>query len=330
MQKRFANGRLAFFAALFASALQFNALSAHAQGSNASQPMRILLPVSAGSGVDTIARAVSASLGKALGQPVVIENLPGAGGITGTAAIVKARPDGTTIGMVSNNHVINPSVYKKMPFDSIEDITPVSVIGATPFVLVVNPKVPARNVAELVQFLKARPGGYNYASAGNGTILHLGGEMFVSEAGVEVRHIPYKGTGPMITDLVGGQVEFGIVALPAAQGYLKNGTLRAIGVGGRSRTPAAPEIPTVAEQGLPSFDCEGWFAVIGPAKLPAAEVKRIHAAFVTAFAAPEVKENMATQGNVINPGTPEEAARFFRAEVARYAKLVNHAGIKID
>jgi tripartite-type tricarboxylate transporter receptor subunit TctC len=293
-------------------------------------PMRIILPVSAGSGVDTITRASSNALSRALGQPVVVENLPGAGGITGTQALVKSRNDGNTISFVSNNHVINPSVYSKMPFDSVEDITPISVVGTTPLVIVVNPKVPAHNVKELIAFLKAKPGAYNYASSGNGTIIHLAGEMFVEEAGVEVRHVPYKGVGPQVIDLISGQVEFGVVALPAAQGHLKNGALRAIGVGSRKRIPAAADIPTIAEQGLPDYEAEGWFAVIGPAKLPAPEVKRIHTAVITAFADPDVKANMDRQGNVVNPTSPEDALKFFRSEVAKYAKLVKKAGIKLD
>jgi len=309
-----------------AAVLSLVALPAFAQNT-----MKVILPVSAGSGVDTIMRAASPALAKALGQTVVVENLPGAGGITGTAAIVKAVPDGQTIGVVSNNHVINPSVFKSMPFDSIADITPISVIGATPFVLVVNPtKVPARNVQELVAFLKAKPGAYNYASSGNGTIIHLAGAMFLHEAGVDVRHIPYKGVGPMVTDLLGGQVEMGVVALPAAQAHIKTGALRAIGVGGKTRAAAAPDIPTIAEQGLPNYDVAGWFAVVGPARLPAAEVKRIHAAFVAAFAAPEVRETMDKQGNVIAPTTPESAAQFFRNELARYAVLVEKAAVKVE
>lgn len=295
----------------------------------AQTPMKMILPVGPGSGVDTIMRAVQPALAKALGQPVVIENLAGAGGITGTAAIVKAAPDGNTIGVVSNNHVINPHVFTKMPFDSIEDITPISVLGATPFVLVVNPtKVPARNVKELIEFLKAKPGAYNYASSGNGTIIHLAGAMFVEEAGVDVKHIPYKGVGPMVTDLISGQVELGVVALPAVQGHLKSGALRAIGVGGKSRAAAAPEIPTIAEQGLPNYEVAGWFAVVGPAKLPAEQVKRIHAAFLAAFAAAEVKEAMDKQGNAISPTTPEAAAQYFRSELARYGTLVRKAGLK--
>lgn len=235
---------------LGASALAAAALPAFAQG--ADKPVRIILPISAGSGVDTIARAAAPALGKAFGQPVVIENLPGAGGITGASVVVKAAPDGQTLGMVSNNHVINPSVYKKMPFDAINDITPISVVGATPLVLLVNPKVPAKNVRELVALLKAKPDGYNYASSGNGTIIHLAGEMFMDEAGVKARHIPYKGTGPMVTDMIAGQVEIGVVALPAVQQHIKSGALRAIGLCGPARSPAAPDIPTIAEQGCPT------------------------------------------------------------------------------
>ena len=295
-------------------------------------PLRIILPVSAGSGVDTIMRAAQNDLSKALGgQAVVLENLPGAGGITGTAALVKAAPDGNTIAVVSNNHAVNPSVFTKLPYDSLKDITPISVIGSTPFVLVVNPtRLPARNVKELVALLKAKPGGYNYASSGNGTIIHLAGEMFVQAAGVDVKHIPYKGVGPQLADLIGGQVDFGVVALPAVQGHLKSGALRAVGAMGASRIASLPELPTVGEQGYPDVDVGGWFAVIGPARLPADQVKRIHDAFVAAFAAPDVKAVMARQENVIAPTSPEEAARFFASEEDRYAKLVKKANVHLD
>jgi tripartite-type tricarboxylate transporter receptor subunit TctC len=315
---------------IFAPLLIVLALAAGAASAQSTNPLRVILPVGPGSGVDTIARAASASLSRALGQPVVIENIPGAGGVPGTAAIAKARPDGSVIGLVANSYAIIPSVYKSLPFDPVEDITPISVMGTTPFILVVNPKVPAKNVKELVAFLKAKPGAYNYASSGNGTIIHLAGEMFVVEAGVDAKHIPYKGVGPMVADLIGGQVEWGVVALPAAQGHLKSGALRAIGMGGRSRTPAAPDIPTLVEQGLPNYECEGWFAVVGPAKLPPAEIRRIHAGFVAAFATQEVQDNMLRQGNVINPSSPEAAAQYFRSELAKYAKLVKQTGVKID
>lgn len=310
-----------------AAALLCGATTAHAQ----STPMRMILPVGAGSGVDTIMRAAQSELSKALGQTVVIENLPGAGGITGTSAIVKAAPDGNTIGVLSNNHAVNPSVYKTLPYDSLADITPVTVIGSTPFVLVVNAaKVPAKSAKELQAFLKAKPGAYNYGSSGNGTIIHLAGEMFVDAAGVEVKHIPYKGVGPQITDLIGGQIELGVVALPAVQGHLKSGALRAIGVMGPSRVASLPDLPTIAEQGFPDVDIGGWFVVVGPAKLPPAQVKRIHDAVVAAFATADVKAAMAKQENVIAPTTPEAAAAFMKSEQERYARLAKKADIKLD
>ena len=216
-----------------------------------------------------------------------------------------------------------------MPFDPVGDITPIAVIGSTPIVLVVNPKnVPATNVAELVKLMKANPGQYNYASSGNGTILHLTMQMFLTEAGVTARHIPYKGVGPMVTDLIGGQVDMGTLSLPSIQQHLKTGALRAIGVGAAKRLAAAPDIPTMVEQGLPNYIVEGWFAVIGPAKLPAADVKRIHDAFAAAFASPEVMDAMARQGNTINVSTPEHAAQFFRSELVKYAELVKQAGVE--
>lgn len=299
-----------------------------ARASDTGRPLRLVLPVGAGSGVDTIMRAAAPSLTKALGgQAIVIDNQPGAGGLTGTHTVVRAPADGSLLGVVSNNHVVNPSVFKKMPFDALTDITPISVIGATPFVLVVNSKVPAKNAKELQAMLKAKPDGYNYASSGNGTIIHLAGAMFVEAAGAQVRHIPYKGMGPMIADIIGGQVEMGVAAVPAVQGQLKGGQLRAIGVMGKQRVPSLPDVPTLAEQGFPEVDVAGWFALVGPAKMPAAEVKRLHAAVVAAFAMPETRDAMAKQDNLIAPMSPEASAQFFKAEQERYARLVKAANV---
>lgn len=296
------------------------------------RPLRIILPVGAGSGVDAITRSLTNALSRALGgQAVVVENQPGAGGIPGTHAMIKSAPDGNTISIVANTHVIAPSVIKTMPFDAIADVTPIAALGSSPFVVVVNPsKVSATNARELASFLKARPGAYNYASSGNGTILHLAGEMLVDELGAEVRHIPYKGVAPMLTDVIGGQVELAVSALPTVHGHLKSGALRAIGIGSAARTPAAPEIPTLAEQGYPNYLAEGWFAAVGPARLPPETVRRLNAAFVAAMAAPEVREIMAKQGNLINVTSPEAAAQFMRSEMAKYARLVQRAGIKPD
>jgi tripartite-type tricarboxylate transporter receptor subunit TctC len=312
----------------FAASLAATALAPAAFAQFVDKPIRFILPVAAGSGVDAITRASSQALSKSLGHSVVIDNQPGAGGVIGTNAMIRSAPDGLTLSVVSNNHVIYPSVLKSVPFDPVNDITPIAVIGTTPLVLVVNPKVPAANAKELVALLKSKPDGINYGSSGNGTILHLAAEMFLDEAGVKAKHIPYKGVGPMLTDLVGGQVEFGVLSLPSIQGQLKQGQLRAIGTSSPQRLAAAPEIPTFAEQGLPNYVVNGWFAVVGPKGLPAAEVKRIHDAFVAAFATREVKDMMAKQGNTIAISTPEAAQAFFRSELAKYAGLVRKAGLE--
>lgn len=301
------------------------ALPAQAQ---ADKPVRFVLPNATGSGVDTITRAAQPALAKALGHTILVENQPGAGGIVGLQAIARAAPDGQTLGIVSNNVVIFPSVLKSIPFDMPGDFTPIAVVGYTPVVLVVNAKVPASNSAELVALLKARNGDVNYGSGGNGTILHLASEMYLDEAKVRARHIPYKGVGPMVTDLIGGQIEFATVALPSVQQHLASGALKAIGMATAQRVPAAPNIPTFVEQGLPGYVVEAWFSVIGPKGLPPAEVQRIHDAVVTAFADPAVKETMARQGNVINVGPADAAMPFFRKEMARYAELVKKAKVE--
>lgn len=322
--------RRALACAVAGSVLLGAATVASAQAQS-DRPVRFILPVATASGVDTITRAASAALSKALGHPIVIENQPGAGGIIGTQALVKSAPDGMTLSVVSNNHVIYPSVYKSVPFDPVTDVTQVAVIGSTPLVVVASAKaVPVKNAAELIAMLKAKPGAYNYASSGNGTILHLAAQMFLDEAKVEAKHIPYKGVGPMLTDLIGGQVEIGVLALPSIQQHLKSGALRAIGVGAKERLAAAPDIPTMVEQGLPGYLVEGWFAVIGPAKMAAGDVSRIHAAVAQAFASAEVREAMAKQGNTINVSTPQFAAQFFRSELDKYAQLVKKAGLTLQ
>jgi len=294
----------------------------------AQQPIRFILPVATASGVDTITRAASGALSKALGAPIVVDNQPGAGGIVGTTALVKAAPDGNTLSVVSNNHVIYPSVYKSIPFDPVNDITPIAVVGFTPIVIVVNPKVPAKNVPELVALMKAKPDAINYGSSGNGTILHLTAAMFIEQAGVKAKHIPYKGVGPMVTDLLGGQIDFVTSSLPSVQQHAKSGALRIVGIGTATRNAAAPDVPTVVEQGMRDYVVEAWFAVIGPAKMKPEDVKRIHAAVVQAFAAPEVVEAMAKQGNTIKVSTPEEAARHFHSELAKYAAIVKQIGLE--
>ena len=291
------------------------------------KPVKFILPVSAGSGVDAIVRGAAPSLGKALGAPVMVENQPGAGGVVGTQAFTTAPPDGHTLGVVSNNHVIYPSVLKSVPFDPLGDITPITIIATSPMVLVVNPKLPAKDMKELVALLKANPGKYNYASSGNGTILHLAAEMFKGVTGTHITHIPYRGTGPMMADIIGGQIDMGVIAMPAVHGQIKTGALRAICVASAKRSTGAPDVPTAAEQGYPAYLVEGWSAAVGPKGLPAEQVRRIHQAFASAFATPEVREAMDKQGNTIVLSTPEQAQAHFRSELAKYAAIVKRAGV---
>jgi tripartite-type tricarboxylate transporter receptor subunit TctC len=292
--------------------------------------VKFILPNATGSGVDAITRAAQSALAKAFGHQVIVDNQPGAGGIVGLQALARSAPDGFTFSVVSNNVAIFPSVYKSIPFDMPGDFTPIAIVGATPIVIVVNPKVPAKDHKEFAALLKSKPDQFTYGSGGNGTILHLTGEQYVGEIGAKARHIPYKGVGAFVTDLIGGQIDFGTLALPSVQAHIKSGALRAIGVGGAQRTPAAPEIPTIAEQGLPSYVVEAWFGVLGPKGMAPADVKRAHDALSAAFADAGVKDAMAKQGNTIDISTSEHAQAYFRSEKEKYAKLVKKAGIELQ
>ena len=303
------------------------ARSAFAQA--AGKPIQFILPVAVASGVDTITRSAQNELSKALGGTVVVVNQPGAGGLIGTQQLVKSTPDGLTLSIVSNNHVIYPSVLKSVPFDPIADITPIAVLGYSALVLVVNPKkIPAKNAQELIALFKAKPDAYNYGSSGNGTILHLGAAMFMEQAGVKITHVPYKGVGPLLNDLLAEQVDIAVLAYGSIAGHLQSGALRAIGVCTSQRVAAAPDIPTVAEQGLPNYSVEGWFAVIGPPKLPQTEVTRIHAAFTTAFNASEVKDAMAKQATTIKILSPEKSAEYMKTELEKYAAISKKIGLE--
>ncbi len=295
-------------------------------------PLRVILPVSAGAAIDVIARSVQPALIKALdGRPVVIENLPGAGGIPGTQALTRAVPDGNTIAFLSNNHAVNPSVYRKLPYDSLNDITPITVVAGSPFILVVNPaNVPAKDARKLQTFLKTRPDAYNYGSSGNGTIIHLAGELFNDAIGARVRHVPYKGMGPMITDLIGGQVEMGVGAIAAVQTQVNSGQLRPIGVMGTQRVASMPDLPTIAEQGFPEVDIAGWFVAVGPKGLPADKVRQLRDAIVKAFNDPQVKEGFARRDDYLILSTTEETGAFLQSEVERYGRLARKASITLD
>lgn len=303
---------------------------AHAQMADG-RALRLIVPNQAGSGVDAAARAMSNSMAAAFGRPITIENLPGSGGMIGTQQIVRAPRDGSVLGMVSSNHVINPFIYKRVPYDAIKDITPISVIASAAVVLVVNPDtVKATTTREFIAELKANPKGFSYGSAGNGTVLHLAAEYFTSEADVDILHVPYKGTGAMTTDIIGGQVNFGMLPLVVAAPHIKSGKLRAIAVTTAKRNAAFPDIPTLAETGLPGFEFESWIAVIGPAGMPAPVVADAFKRIKEAMADKEVHDSFLAQGFTLTTTPPEKTRPFFQTELEKHRKLVKRSGAVAD
>ncbi len=303
--------------------------SAWAQTPN-DRPMRFILPMAAGSVGDTLARGMSSQLSTALKRPVVVENLPGAGGMTGTAQLVRAPADGSALALVSSSHVINPFVFSSMPYDPIKDVTPITVIGKSMMVLVVNPAVPAQNLAEFIQLLKASPGKANFGSSGNGGVTHLPAEMFNREAGVSARHIPYKGLGPQVTDLIAGVVEFGFVPVGVAVPQIKAGKLRALAVTGAARSQKLPQVPTMKEAGLGNYLYEPWLAIIGPGGLPAVQAQALYGEIRNALEHKEMRALMEAQDMTPGSMTPDETAAYFRSELAAYGALAKVAGLRAE
>ncbi|WP_280151928.1 tripartite tricarboxylate transporter substrate binding protein [Piscinibacter sp. XHJ-5] len=318
----FLSGRWAVISACLASFA-----CAPASYAQDTRPLRVIVPNQAGSGVDTIARAMSNAMASTFGRSVVIENLPGSGGMTGTVQIVNAPKDGSAIGIVSSNHVINPFIYKKMPFDSIKDITPITVIASGPVVLVVNPdQVKAKTTQEFIAELRAKAKEFSYGSAGNGTVLHLAAEYLNSEAKIDVTHVPYKGTGALTADLIGGQVQYAMLPLSTALPHVKAGKLRAIGVSSTSRSSALPDVPTLAESGLPGFSFDAWIAVIGPAGMPSNVVNETYSKLKAVLATREVQEAIHLQGMEIVGNTPAQFGPLLVSELEKHGRLVKRSG----
>ena len=316
--------------ALIGATLLTASLVAGAQSPASDKPIRLIVPLAAGSTVDAVARALAPGFGRTTGHPVVVENLVGAGGIPGTTQIVRAPKDGLTLGMISSNHVINPGIYKSVPYDSLTDITPIAVLATVPLVMVVNPSVPAKTLGELVALAKAKPGTLNYGSAGNGSTLHLAGELMVSETGVDMKHVPYRGTGPLVTDLIGGQVQLGFVSVSQVAPHVKSGALRALAVSTTRRSTALPDVPTMAEAGAPRYGFDAWIALIGPAGLPRTLVDGYAAAIKAALHAPEAQTAIAGQGLMVLDTGPDAAPAFLQAELAKHQKLVRQSGATLD
>jgi tripartite-type tricarboxylate transporter receptor subunit TctC len=294
-----------------------------------SKPIRLMVPFPPGGSTDIVARIVAQKLGSQLGQQLVIENRGGAGGTLGTAVVAKAAPDGYNLVVgTTSTHVVAPSVYQKLDYDPVKDFAPISLMGTTPYLLVVNPQVPAKSVKELVELMKAQPGRLNYASAGIGSTTHLAMEMLKGASSTYALHIPYNGNGPAGTAVIAGQVEILFGSLPAVLPHARSGRVRALAVGTPKRSPSLPDVPTVAESGYPGFDASLWLAIMAPAGTPAPIIDRLHKEIVAAVQSKETSELLDKNGAEPLTSTPAELAAMIKEGVVKYAKVVKDAGVK--
>ena len=295
------------------------------------KPIRFVVPYPAGGPLDTVARLLGQKVAEGTKQPVIVDNKPGAGGNIGADAVAKSPPDGYTIlmGAVAT-HAINPTLYASIPYDPVKDFIPVTQVASTPNVLVVNPSVPASNVREFIAYAKSNPGKLNFGSGSPGSAGHLAGELFKTMAGVEMTHVPYKGAAPAMNDLIGGQIQLMFDNLASSLGQVRAGRIKALAVTTAKRTALAPELPTVAESGLPGFDISTWFGIFVPAGTPREAVDRLHAEFTRALAAPDVREKMLALGAEPVGNRPEEFAAYIRAEADKYARVIKASGARAD
>jgi tripartite-type tricarboxylate transporter receptor subunit TctC len=295
------------------------------------KPIRWIVPFAPGGTTDILARTISDKLTIALGKPVIVENNPGAGGGVGAVQTAKAAPDGYTImGGTISTHAINASLYKTLPYDPVKDFTPITLIARVPNLLVVNPDVPAKNVKELIALMKANPSKYTFASSGNGTSQHLSGELFKSMAGVDMQHIPYKGSPAALQDVVSGQVTMTFDNITTAWPLAKAGKLRALAVTTAKRSPIAPDVPTLAEAGLAGYEIGSWQGVFAPAGTPVDVVKRLNTEIVKIINMPDVREKLVSLGAEPVGNTPDEFAALVKGEVVKWAAVVKQSGARVD
>jgi len=296
-----------------------------------SKPIKYIVPFAPGGTTDLLGRTLSEKLSVALGEPVVVENKPGAGGGIGADFTAKSAPDGYTImGGTISTHAINASLYSNLPYDPVRDFVAITLIARLPNLLVINPSIPARNVSELIALMKANPGKYTFASSGNGTSQHLSGELFKSMAGVDMQHIPYKGSPPALQDVVGGQVSMTFDNITTALPLAKAGKLRALAVTTATRSSAAPDVPTLAESGLPGFEVGSWQGVFAPAATPPEIVRRLNTEIVKIINMPDVREKLTSLGAEPVGDTPEQFSAYVKAEVVKWSDVVKRSGAKID
>jgi tripartite-type tricarboxylate transporter receptor subunit TctC len=293
-----------------------------------SKPIRLVVPSVAGGILDTVARTIATKMSEEFGQPIVVDNRPGAGGVIGSDMVAKSAPDGYTIVKLATSHAINPSVYAKLPYDTLRDFAPISQTVSLTNVLVVHPSVPANNIQELIALAKAKPGTLTYGSAGNGQSNHLSGALLGAIAGIDIMHVPYKGSAAALTDVVAGSISMMFVDVLSAMPHVKTGRLKAIASTGLKRSAAVPDIPTVAEQGVAGFNGSSWLGLAAPAGTPKDIVAKLSAATARALSAPDVRERFSSQGVEPVGSTPEEYAAFIAAEIPRWAQAAKAGGIK--
>ena len=315
---------------LTAAGVAIASASACAQIWPGGQPLRVIVPFPGGaSTLDSVVRTLAPEMSRALGVPVIVDNRPGAGTVIGVDATAKAT-DGRTIGTVANSFTVNQTLVKTLPYDALRDLQPVVLMARTANVLAVRPTLPVNTLAELVEYSKKNPGRLSYGSFGNGTTAHFAGEMLKSQAGVFVVHIPYRGQGPALTDLLGGNIDMMFGNLPDFLPHIRSGKLKALGTTYLTRAPLAPEIPTVAEQGFPGFETDSWYGVIAPASMPKDIVERIAMAVNRALDDPATQRNLADRGIEKIGGSSAQLGQHIRAEIAKYAKIVRDSGMQID
>jgi len=296
-----------------------------------SHVVKLIVPQTPGGATDVFARKIGQMLSEKWGQPVVIENRAGAGGVVGTDTVAKAAPDGYTLLVTyAGSQAINPALYPKIPFDSVKDFTLVATLASTPFVLIVNPNLQARTLAEYIALARAEPDKLTYASSGNGSVNHLLGEMVKSEAGIKMLHVPYRGVAPAITDVIGGQVDSAFSSVPSVLQFVQAGQVRALAVSSGKRVPTAPQIPTIAEQGFPGFDVNPWWGILAPTGLDPAIVRKINADVEAILRTKEMIDFLAAQGAEPLITSPEEFLKMLHADIVTWDKVVKAAGVTLN
>jgi tripartite-type tricarboxylate transporter receptor subunit TctC len=319
-----------FIKCLFTSLLIFSSTLSNSQ-SYPEKTIRLVIPYPAGGGIDLVGRPLAEKLSEALGKSVWIDNKGGASGILAMKEVAMANPDGYTIILALNTQIaVNPTLFNKIPYDSIKDFEPVSLIGAAPYILVANTKLPFDNVADMVSFSKSKPGGISYASAGNGSGAHLSGEMTKTMTGANLVHVPYKAVPASIIDVISGNVDVTYLTIASARGHIKSGKLKAIAVTSPKRSAAMPEVPTVAESGLPNFDSSVWYGIFAPAGTPSAIITKLNYEIQNVIKSADYQKLMGAEAVDLKPSTPDQFRNFISSEIVKWSKVVKDSGAKLD